>query len=102
MLKGEYIILLFKMSITSFFFVHKKMFAVIAALAIVTVYMIPTDSLIEALAARGGGGGGGGGGHDGGGGSGGGGHDGGGSGGGGGGGGGGSGGGGGGANPIAM
>ena len=34
------------------------MFAVIAALAIVTMYMIPYDSLTEAFAARGGGGGG--------------------------------------------
>ena len=63
------------------------MFAVIAALVIVTVYVIPYDSLTEAFAARGGGGGSGGGGHGGGGGSGGGGHGGGGHGGGGGGGG---------------
>jgi hypothetical protein len=75
------------MSITSFFLTHKKMFAVIAALAIVTMYMIPYDSLTEAFAARGGGGGGGGGGQGGGGGGGGGGQGGGGHGGGGGGGG---------------
>lgn len=75
------------MSIASTLLAHKKMFVVIASLAIVAGYMISYDALTEAFAARGGGGGGGGGGHGGGGGGGGGGHDGGGHGGGGGGGG---------------
>ena len=75
------------MSITSTLLAHKEIFAVIAALTLVVVYMIPYGAITEVFAARGGGSGGGGGGQGGGGGGGGGGHDGGGSGGGGGGGG---------------
>ena len=52
---------LFNMSITSTLLAHKEIFAVIAALTLVAVYMIPYGAITEVFAARGGGSGGGGG-----------------------------------------
>jgi hypothetical protein len=55
----QYIMTFFLMAIGSTLLARKKMFVVIASLAIVAAYMMPYDTISEAFAARGGGGGGG-------------------------------------------
>jgi hypothetical protein len=51
--------MLFNMSIASTLLAHKQIFAIIAVVTIVAVYMIPFDAISEVFAARGGSGGGG-------------------------------------------